>query len=277
MGILDKDFPECLFFKTFEDFLESIHNLKGSSQEIDYISICSPNHQHFNHIAASLRLGCHVICEKPLVPSYNHIIKLQNLEQLSEKKVYNILQLRHHPSILELKKTIQQSTNQKKYDVELTYITSRGDWYLKSWKGQVKQSFGIATNIGIHFFDMLHFIFGNIQRHTLHTYNDLTASGYIELDKAKVRWFLSIDRNQLPKDAKEKKQATYRSITCDQMTLEFSHGFTDLHTVSYEHILSQKGFGLNEAATSIKLTEDIRTMPLSKPNKNTSHPFLTVY
>ncbi|MDV6316104.1 Gfo/Idh/MocA family oxidoreductase [Idiomarina sp. HP20-50] len=274
VGIIDSISPQSEFFTDFERFYEHAWQLKrNNSTKLDYISICSPNHMHASHIAAGLRLGCDVICEKPLVPTSNDLDELERVEQETGKKVYNILQLRHHPAIIELRDKVANSKKDEKHEVELTYITSRGKWYLESWKGDPRKSFGVATNIGVHFFDMLHFIFGKLQKNVLHYADDLKASGYLEYEKARVKWLLSIDANDLPDEVKGEK-TTYRTINCDGDELEFSGGFTDLHTVSYQEILAGRGYGIKDARHCVETVEQIRTQQPQSAEANEAHPFL---
>ena len=234
-GVIDSFFPNSAFFTEFERFDRHIEMLKQEKDiKIDFLSVCSPNYLHDAHIRAGLRWGSHVICEKPLVLTTRNIELLSKLESQFDKKIYNILQLRHHPAIKKLKHHIDTSKENKIYDVDLTYITSRGNWYYASWKGDDSKSGGIATNIGIHFFDMLGWIFGDLVSNTVHLREHDRASGYIEFKKARVRWFLSINNKTLPENAKLK---TFRSISVDNEILEFSDGFTDLHNESYYEIL----------------------------------------
>lgn len=275
VGVIDSISPESEFFTDFERFYEHAWKLnRNTSTKLDFVSICSPNHMHASHIAAGLRLGCDVICEKPLVPTSADLNELALIEKETGKKVYNILQLRHHQAILDLKeKVASASLGDEKHEVELTYITSRGKWYLESWKGDPRKSFGVATNIGVHFFDMLHFIFGKLQKNVLHFSNDLKASGYLEYEKARVRWFLSIDALDLPESVKG-KQSTFRTITCDGEELEFSGGFTDLHTVSYQEVLAGRGYGIEDARHCIETVESIRTQQPHPAEPNEAHPML---
>lgn len=274
VGIIDSIYPESEFFTDFERFYEHSWKLKRNpNSALDFISVCSPNHMHASHIAAGLRLGCDVICEKPLVPTSADLDELKRVEQETGKRVYNILQLRHHPAILELRDKVAKSDNREKHEVELTYITSRGKWYLESWKGDPRKSFGVATNIGVHFFDMLHFIFGKLQRNILHYSDELKASGFLEYENARVKWLLSIDANDLPKDVKGKKP-TYRTINCDGNELEFSGGFTDLHTVSYQEILAGRGYGIDDARHCVETVETIRSQNPQKAKADESHPML---
>jgi UDP-N-acetyl-2-amino-2-deoxyglucuronate dehydrogenase len=236
------------------------------------VSICSPNYLHHSHITAALRLGCDVICEKPLVPTAAILNDLALVEQETGKRVYNILQLRHHDSILNLKEKVAKAPVDQIFDVELTYITSRGKWYAESWKGDPRKSFGVATNIGVHFYDMLSFIFGKLTKNEVHYSSEAKAAGYLEFDRARVRWFLSIDANDLPDDVKGKK-TTYRNIDISGEQLEFSEGFTDLHTISYEEILAGRGYGLDDARTSIEIVDVIRNALIISGNEYI-HPFV---
>jgi len=273
VGILDSYFPEAHFFTEFERFDRHIDKLRRlqSQNMIDYIAITSPNYLHDSHIRFALRSETDVICEKPLVLNPWNIDALAEIEKATSKKVNTILQLRLHPSIIALKEKVQN--NNKKYDVDLTYITSRGNWYLQSWKGNDKKSGGIATNIGVHFYDMLHYVFGDLENNIVHYASETTASGYLEYKNARVRWFLSIDINNIPANIREKGQRTFRSITCDEEEIEFSDGFGDLHTICYQEILAGRGFGLEENRVAIQTVSDIRN---SKPIGKTGdfHPFL---
>lgn len=258
VGIIDSISPQSEFYTQFERFYNHAYTLKRDDRtKLDFVSICSPNYLHHSHITASLRLGCDVICEKPLVPTTEELDDLALVEKETGKKVYNILQLRHHQAILDLKQKVEQQNQERKHEVDLTYITSRGKWYMESWKGDPRKSFGIATNIGVHFFDMLHFIFGKLVRNDVHFMNNDKASGYLEYEKAKVRWFLSIDATDLPTSVVG-KQPTFRSITVDGDELEFSGGFTDLHTISYQEILDGRGYGIEDARHCIETVHDIR-------------------
>lgn len=272
VGFLDSFFPEADYFSEFERFDRHIYKLKRQGIKIDYISICSPNYLHDSHIRYALRSGSNAICEKPLVLNPWNIDALSEIEQETGHKVNTILQLRLHPSIIDLKQKIDTSPEQI-YDVDLTYITSRGNWYFFSWKGDIQKSGGIATNIGIHFFDLLIWLFGEVKNHKVFLSQPNKASGYIELKNARVRWFLSIDYNDLPNEIKLQHKRTYRCITINNTELEFSEGFTDLHTESYKKILDGKGFGLNEARPSIELVYQIRNAKIETA-KNDYHPFL---
>jgi UDP-N-acetyl-2-amino-2-deoxyglucuronate dehydrogenase len=217
-------------------------------------------------------LGCDVICEKPLVPTPDLLDDLQLVERETGKKVFNILQLRHHQAILNLREKVANAPKDKKFDVELTYITSRGRWYMESWKGDLRKSFGVATNIGVHFYDMLHFVFGGLQTNLLHYADEAKAAGYLEYERARVRWFLSIDSEDLPVDVKG-RQSTFRNIDVSGEKLEFSEGFTDLHTISYQEILAGNGYGLEDARHSVEAVNVIRTSKISPLNGDT-HPYI---
>jgi UDP-N-acetyl-2-amino-2-deoxyglucuronate dehydrogenase len=258
VGIIDSYFPESAFFVEFERFDRYIDNLRRKGRGVDIISICSPNYLHDAHCRTALRNGSDAICEKPLVLNVRNLDMLRELENETGKKIHSILQLRHHPAIQAFKKRIWNNSASSKLDIDLTYITSRGRWYDISWKGDPAKSGGVVTNIGIHFFDMLIDIFGKVQQSTVHVLEPRRAGGYIELEKARVRWFLSINSNDIPECVLSKGQRTYRSIVVNGEELEFSDGFTDLHTVSYKHILEGTGFGLDDAAPSIELVSSIR-------------------
>ncbi|MDR5609621.1 MULTISPECIES: Gfo/Idh/MocA family oxidoreductase [unclassified Arsenophonus] len=274
VGIIDSISPQSEFFTEFERFYDYAHRLqRNSATKLDYVAICSPNYLHLSHITAGLSLGCDVICEKPLVPTLEQLDELALVEKEMGKKVYNILQLRHHQAILALKEKVAHNNRADKYDVVLTYITSRGKWYMESWKGDPRKSFGVATNIGVHFFDMLHFIFGKLEKNELHYTDEQKAAGYLEYEKARVRWFLSIDAKDLP-EAVKGKQTTYRSITIDDEEIEFSKGFTDLHTISYQEILAGRGYGLNDARHCIETVDTIRSASPTVVKAKEGHPFL---
>ncbi len=274
VGIIDSISPQSEFFTEFERFQEFAHQAKRhESSKLDYVSICSPNYLHHAHIAAGLRLGCDVICEKPLVPTPELLDELALVEQETGKRVYNILQLRHHEAILKLRDKVAVAPKDTKFDVELTYITSRGKWYMESWKGDSRKSFGVATNIGVHFYDMLHFIFGKLQRNVVHHSGTQKAAGYLEYERARVRWFLSIDANDLPVEVQGKK-TTFRNIDISGEKLEFSEGFTDLHTTSYKEILAGRGYGLNDVRHCIETVNVIRTAQQVRGELGEVHPFL---
>lgn len=271
VGIMDSYFPKADFFVEFERFDRHIEKLRRNGTQLDYVSICTPNYLHDAHIRMALRSGADAICEKPLVLNPWNVDALQDIEKESGKKIHTILQLRLHPSIIALKKKIDESPFNTKYDVDLTYITSRGKWYDISWKGDPSKSGGIATNIGIHFFDMLAWLFGDVQENSVHLREKDKSAGYLEFEKARVRWYLSIDENSLPAKIKELGQRTYRSITINNEELEFSTGFTELHTKSYYQILKGEGFGLVDAKESIKIAQKIRNNTII--TKGEKHPF----
>jgi len=273
VGFVDSYFPDADFFVEFERFDRHIAKLNRTGRQIDYVSICSPNYLHDSHIRFALRNGADAICEKPLVLNPWNIDALRDFENETGKNVYNILQLRHHPSIIELKEKIDNGPADKIYDIDLSYITSRGKWYHYSWKGDVHKSGGIATNIGVHFFDMLTWIFGDVQENVVHLLKEDKAAGYLQLERARVRWFLSIDINDVPPAIREKGQRTFRSITVDGDEIEFSGGFTDLHTVSYQEIIAGRGFRVGEARKSIQTVYDIRNAQVA-PLKGDYHPFI---
>lgn len=273
VGFVDSYFPDADFFVEFERFDRHIAKLNRCNKQIDYVSICSPNYLHDSHIRFALRSGADAICEKPLVLNPWNIDALIDYENETGKKVYNILQLRHHQSIIDLKSKIENGPPDKIYDIDLSYITSRGKWYHYSWKGDEHKSGGIATNIGVHFFDMLTWIFGDVKKNVVHLLKDDKAAGYLELEKARVRWFLSIDVGDVPAKIYEKGQRTFRSITVDGDEIEFSGGFTDLHTVSYKEIIAGRGFGVGAARKSIQTVYDIRNGQIS-PLKGDYHPLI---
>ncbi|BDE69891.1 UDP-N-acetyl-2-amino-2-deoxy-D-glucuronate oxidase [Delftia lacustris] len=274
VGIIDSISPQSDFFTEFERFMEHAQRLKRDpASALHYVSVCSPNHLHHAHIAAGLRLGCDVICEKPLVPTPAVLDELARIEGETGQRVYNILQLRHHDAILRLRDKVAAAPKDTKFDVELTYITSRGKWYLESWKGDPRKSFGVATNIGVHFFDMLHFIFGKLQDNRVHLNEETKAAGYLEYERARVRWFLSIDANDLPEEVKGKKP-TYRNIDISGEQLEFSEGFTDLHTTSYREILEGRGYGLADARHCIETVDVIRGAAAVRGDPDRAHPFV---
>lgn len=258
VGIIDSYFPDSHFFVEFERFDRHVDKLRRSGVQLDYVSICSPNYLHDSHIRFALRSGASAICEKPLVLNPWNIDALSEIEKEFNKKIYTILQLRLHPVLIDLKKKIDSLPSGTKHNLDLTYITSRGNWYFNSWKGNIQKSGGIATNIGIHFFDMLSWIFGDVKDSTVHLLAPDKAAGYLELDKAKVRWYLSLDANDIPEQVKQNGKRTFRSIIMDNTEIEFSEGFTDLHTKSYQEILEGKGFGLSDAKPSVQIVYQIR-------------------
>ena len=275
VGIIDSYFPDADFFTEFERFDRHIDKRRraNNGRAVDYVSICSPNYLHDSHMRFALRSDADAICEKPLVLNPWNIDGLQEIERDTGRKINTILQLRVHPAIMALREKVQEEGKDTKHDVDLTYITSRGNWYLQSWKGDQKKSGGIATNIGVHFFDMLHFVFGALQENVVHLASDTKAAGYLEYEHARVRWFLSVDVDDVPRAPREAGQRTYRSITVDGEEIEFSGGFTDLHTRSYEEILAGRGFGLEENRTAIATVATIRGAAPA-PLTGDYHPFL---
>lgn len=274
VGIMDSHFPDAEFFTEFEQFEAFVEDEKLQGRKLDYVAICSPNYLHSAHMKFALKNGIEVICEKPLVLYSAELDMLSKYELQFGSRVNSILQLRLHPSIIALRDKVQNSSLTKVFDVDLTYLTSRGKWYLKSWKGVDDKSGGVATNIGVHFFDMLHFIFGDIRQNEVHFRDEKTASGYLEYDKARVKWFLSIDANHLPENAVNGEKLTYRSITIEGEELEFSGGFTDLHTQSYQKILSGNGYSVEDNRAAIETVEVIRVAKVTQ-NPEISHPLLT--
>ncbi len=276
VGIIDSYFPEAHFFTEFERFDRFVDKWhREEHQKIEYVGICSPNYLHDSHIRFALKSGADAICEKPLVLNPHNIDQLKIIEKETNKKVYNILQLRLHPSIIALKEKVQkelQENPNKIYEIDLTYLTSRGKWYFVSWKGETSKSGGIASNIGVHFFDMLTWIFGGIKENRVNLKTPFANAGTFILQNANVRWFLSVNYDYIPDDVKAAGQRTYRSITVDGEEMEFSGGFTDLHTRSYEEILRGNGFGLDEAYGSIECVSDIRKMD-SLGLQGEYHPF----
>ena len=263
VGIMDSYFPDADFFVETERFDRHIEKLKHEKNITpDYFSICTPNYLHDSHIRMALRRGADAICEKPLVLNPWNLDALQYMEQETGQRVWNILQLRLHQSIIDLKKRVEAAPADKIFDVDLTYLTSRGNWYYTSWKGEKDKSGGIATNIGVHFYDMLSWVFGDLKRNDVHVQTHDRAAGYLEFERARVRWFLSINYDVLPEEIKVKGQRTYRSITIEGEELEFSGGFTDLHKKVYQGILDGHGYGLEDARTAIEIVHNIRN---SKP------------
>lgn len=282
VGIMDSYFPEAAFFTEQELFDRHNTKLQESATKLDFVSVCTPNYLHDAHTRYGLRLGCDVICEKPMVLNPWNIDALEKVEKETGHHIYNILQLRLHDSIVALKKKIDEGPQDKVYDVDLTYITSRGKWYYTSWKGDEHKSGGVATNIGVHFYDMLSWIFGPVQENIVHVASHDRVAGFLRLKKARVRYFLSINADHLPANAVQGEKRTYRTIMIDGDEFEFSAGFTELHTKSYQKILAGEGFGIEEARNCINIVHTIRNakpiglkgdyhplakMPLSK------HPF----
>jgi UDP-N-acetyl-2-amino-2-deoxyglucuronate dehydrogenase len=260
VGIIDSFFPEAAFFTEPERFDRHMDKLRRKGeQKIDYVSICSPNYLHDAHIRLALRNQANAICEKPLVLNPWNVDALAEIERESGKSIFNILQLRLHPSIIKLKEQVDKGPASKVYDLDLTYITSRGRWYFISWKGDPHKSGGVATNIGVHFFDMLTWIFGNVRSNMVHVSESDTAAGFLELEKARIRWYLSLRNETIPAEARAQGLSTYRSITMEGEEIEFSGGFTDLHTESYRNIMQGNGFGIYEARKSIEIVHNIRT------------------
>lgn len=258
VGILDSYFPETDFFTEFERFDRHVEKLKRNGNTIDYVSVCSPNYLHDAHIRFGLRIGADVICEKPVVLNPWNIDALMEIEKETGNHIYTILQLRLHPAIIALKEKIASMPIGKKHLIELNYITSRGHWYRTSWKGDIQKSGGIATNIGVHFFDMLMWIFGDVEESTVTQHSSETASGHLELQRASVNWSLSIDANSLPADVKAAGKRTYRTLNIDGDSFEFSDGFTELHTQSYSEIIAGRGFSISETKKAIELVHQIR-------------------
>jgi UDP-N-acetyl-2-amino-2-deoxyglucuronate dehydrogenase len=275
VGILDGYFQDVRFFTEFERFDRHIDKLRrqGEDSRIHYVTICSPNYLHDAHARFALRIGADAICEKPVVLNPWNIDALQELETESGRHIYTILQLRVHPSLVALRDKLKKERNMTRKDICLTYITTRGLWYLVSWKGQVERSGGLATNIGIHFFDLLVWLFGKVEKSEVHLATPTRTGGLLELANARVKWFLSIDSSDLPEQTKKNNKSTYRSITIDGEEMEFSEGFTDLHTIVYRETLAGRGFGLEEARPSVILAHDIR---VARPTGITldSHPML---
>lgn len=262
VGILDSYFPDAKFFTEFERFDRHIDLIKRNGVALDFVSVASPNYLHDSHIRFALRVGADALCEKPLVVNPWNIDSLKVIEQETGRKVYNVLQLRLHPAIIALRERVAAAIAAepgKQFDVDLTYLTSRGTWYFASWKGEDKKSGGIAANIGIHFYDMLLWVFGPVKDSRVTVLTPDAGSGVIEFANARARWFLSVNADYLPDHIKEKGQRTYRSITVDGEEIEFSEGFTELHTETYRHVLAGKGFGLDDALPSINLVHSIRT------------------
>lgn len=278
VGLLDKYFPDVSFFTEFERFDRHLEKLRRENRDhkVDYLAICSPNNLHDAHIRLALRVGANAICEKPLVLNPWNLDALQELEKESSAKVFTVLQLRVHPSLIELKEKLVKEKSKQKHNVVLTYITSRGLWYYFSWKGITEKSGGIGTNIGIHFFDLLMWLFGNAQSCILHLKDAKRMSGFIELQNANIKWFLSTDKSDLPKQAIDEGTSTFRSITVDGEEIQFSEGFTDLHTRVYEETLKGNGFGIEDARPSIILAQKLRTASVIE-TKNEIHPFAAKY
>lgn len=276
VGIMDNHFPDANFFteiERFDRFLEK-QRREPSGTPVDYVSICTPNYLHDSHCRLALRVGSHAICEKPLVISPWNLDQLRDLEQDYGKRVYSVLQLRLHPELIRLKKAIDDSPNGQRREICLTYVTRRGKWYHQSWKGDVERSGGVAMNIGVHFFDFLSWIYGRPNRSFLHLSQSSRMSGVLELEKARVRWFLSVDAQDLPEQVRAKGGHAFRSITVDGEEIDLSTGFTDLHTEVYKDILAGGGYGIEESQPAIELVYQIRTSTVVSPNEH-AHPMIT--
>lgn len=270
VGIIDSYYPDANFFVEFERFDRHIDKLRRRGEKIDYVSICSPNYLHDAHCRFALRAGADVICEKPLVLNPWNIDGLAEIERETGRRISTILQLRLHPAIAALRERFSGSN--RRHKVVLTYIASRGRWYHASWKGEEAKSGGVATNIGVHFFDMLSFVFGAVNRNEAHLRTPQRAAGFLECERAEISWFLSVDRNDLPESVRD-KQSTYRSITVDGEEVEFSEGFTDLHTRSYEEILAGRRFGLDDVRPAIEIVSAFRNIPIGSGN-GAAHPYV---
>lgn len=273
VGILDSYFPDASFFTEFERFDRHLHELRRAGQGVEYFSICSPNYLHDPHIRIALRSRADVICEKPLVLTPESLDEIASVERETGRRVNSILQLRVHPTIIRLRDQVASSDPATRFDVDLTYITSRGRWYFESWKGDERKSGGVASNIGVHFFDMLHFVFGSLTRSEVHLANATRASGYLEFDRARVRWFLSLNLEDVPKAQRSAGQRTYRSITLNGDEVEFSDGFTGLHTLSYQEVLAGRGFGLEDNRMAIETVAAMRRASTA-PRGGDYHPLL---
>lgn len=276
VGRLDGFFPDASFFTEFERFDRHVDRLRRrrDPEAIDFVSVCSPNYLHDAHVRFSLRAGADAVCEKPLVLNPWNLDALAEIEGDTGRHVYTVLQLRLHPAISALRERVGAGLHRSKYEVDLTYVTARGRWYLYSWKGDVKKSGGIATNIGVHFFDMLHYVFGALQLNRLHYRSDTRASGYLEFERARVRWLLSVEAEDVPAERREQGQRTYRSVQVDGEEVEFSGGFTDLHTRSYEEILGGRGYRLEENRAAVEAVSRIRVMGMVPPGPGEDHPYL---
>ena len=273
VGIIDSFFPDAHFFTEFERFDRHVDKLRRQDGEdrIDYMAICSPNYLHDSHMRFALRSGATAICEKPVVLNPWNLDGLAAIEAESGQRIHSILQLRLHPAIIALREQIGASRDNRKFEVDLNYVTSRGRWYHQSWKGDERKSGGIATNIGVHFFDMLHFLFGALQDNVVHLATPTRAAGYLEYERARVRWFMSLEVDDVPADERAKGLRTFRSITVDGAEIEFSGGFTDLHTRSYEEIFAGRGFALEDNRCAIEAVSAIRGQA-AQPNRGDVHP-----
>lgn len=272
VGIIDSYFPEAKYFSNFNQFEEYLNTSRTSTDSLDIISVCSPNYLHEEHCSVGLMNDTDIICEKPIVLEPSALDRLQIIELETGRKIYNILQLRLHRSIIELKEKVRASP-QTNFDIDLTYITSRGPWYQCSWKGDTLKSGGISTNIGVHFFDMLIWIFGKVKNSTVHIHDNYRSAGRLELENANVRWLLSINKEDLPIEYLKSGKSVFRSISVDGESIEFSEGFSELHTDSYRHVFNQNGFGTEDVKDSIQLVHDIRNAsPIG--NRGDYHPFI---
>jgi len=273
VGIIDSNFPEAQFFTEFEQFDAFVDAERRAQRGLDYVAIASPNYLHDAHMRFALRAGADAICEKPLVLDPEDIDRLKVLESDTGRRINTILQLRLHPAIIALKERVAAMPADRKVDVDLTYITSRGNWYLKSWKGLAEKSGGIATNIGVHFFDMLHFVYGALQENIVHLNTPTKSAGYLEYERARVRWFLSLDVNDVPAEERAQGKRTYRAVVANDENIEFSDGFTELHTKIYEDILSGGGFRIEDNRVAIQTVSIIRNAPIA-PIGDLTHPFV---
>ncbi|SDD26709.1 Gfo/Idh/MocA family protein [Kordiimonas lacus] len=273
VGIIDSHFPDAQFFTEFELFDAYVNAERRAGRGLDYVSITTPNFLHFAHMQWTLRAGADAICEKPLVLQPEQIDELKGIEADTGRKIHTILQLRLHPAILALRDRVAKMPESEKVDVDLTYITSRGNWYLKSWKGLAEKSGGIATNIGVHFYDMLHFVYGGLQENIVHLNTPTRAAGYLEYERARVRWFLSLEVNDVPAEERAKDKRTFRAVVANGENIEFSDGFTELHTKIYEDILSGGGFGVEVNRVAIETVSTIRNASISTIG-DLSHPLV---
>jgi len=262
VGIIDSYFPEADFFTELERFDRHIDKLRRKGAKVDYISICSPNYLHDAHIRFALRNHAHAICEKPTVLNPWNLDALQGIERETGCRVFTIQQLRLHPALAALKQRVD-SPGERTYNVDVTYVASRGHWYRSSWKGDVAKSGGVATNIGLHLFDVLTWVFGPPGECIVHLRNADCAAGMIVLERARVRWFLSIDARHLPEQQQLNGSRTHRSMTVDGEDIEFSAGFTELHTESYRRILAGDGFGLDVVRSGVEVVSQIRNAPVA--------------
>jgi UDP-N-acetyl-2-amino-2-deoxyglucuronate dehydrogenase len=274
VGILDRYFPAARFFTEVERFDRYLEKLRRTDKTpVDYVSICSPNYLHDAHARLAMRIKADAICEKPLVLNPWNLDQLAELEQEHGRRVYTVVQLRHHPQIQQLKTQLANESPAKRHEICLTYVTRRGYWYQTSWKGDASKSGGLAMNIGIHFFDLMIWLFGPVQRTIVHLADDNRMAGYLELERAKVKWFLSIDANDLPADVRQQNGFAYRSIMMDEKELDLSENFADLHAEVYREILAGRGFGIDDARPAIDLLYDIRQAPLANIDA-CAHPLI---